>query len=233
MGNVNTGHSDPFAELIPGCTSAAAGCMWTVRSACGPTHPSGSGTWCPEWSWPTPGATDAHKLLNAPYDSGLAICRDQADLRRATAFDAASFTTDAERPAAHLGLQMSQRARGVEMWALLASRSRTGIAALVDQLCAHASRMSDLLAAAGAEVLVPTALNQVLVRFDDDATTDAVIAAVQADRTCWAGGTTWHGLPAMRISVRDQATTGDDIETAARAIIGCWSDIQHGRSDLV
>lgn len=232
-GNVNTGHSDPFAELIP-----------RVHERGGWVHVDGAfGLWATASerqrhlvsgveladSW----ATDAHKLLNAPYDSGLAICRDQADLRRAMAFDAAYFTTDAERPAAHLGLQMSQRARGVEMWALLASRGRTGIAALVDQLCGHASRMAGLLDAAGAQVLVPTALNQVLVRFDDDATTDAVIAAVQADRTCWAGGTTWHGLRAMRISVCDHATSDDDIETAARAILRCWSDIQYGRPDLV
>lgn len=230
-GNVNTGHSDPFAELIP-----------RVHDRGGWVHVDGAfGLWANASeehrhlvsgveladSW----ATDAHKWLNAPYDSGIAVCRDQADLRRAMAFDAAYFTTDADRPAAHLGLQMSQRARGVEIWALLASRGRTGIAELVDRLCAHASRMAGLLDAGGAQVLVPTALNQVLVRFTDDATTDTVIAAVQADRTCWAGGTTWHGLRAMRISVCDHATSDDDIERAAAAILDRWADIQHAHDD--
>ncbi|MCI2419287.1 aminotransferase class V-fold PLP-dependent enzyme [Saccharopolyspora sp. K220] len=221
-GNVNTGHSDPFREIIP-----------LVHDQDGWVHVDGAfGLWATASetqrhlvdgveladSW----ATDAHKWLNAPYDSGIAICRVPADLRRAMAFDAAYFATDAERAAAHLGLQMSQRARGAEIWAILASRGRRGIAELVDRLCAHAKRMAGLLDAAGARILVPTALNQVLVQFDDDQTTDAVIAAVQADRTCWAGGTRWHGHRAMRISICDAATTRTDIETAVHAILRCW-----------
>jgi glutamate/tyrosine decarboxylase-like PLP-dependent enzyme len=221
-GNVNTGHSDPFGQIIP-----------AVRSQGGWVHVDGAfGLWANASdaqrhlvdgveladSW----ATDAHKWLNAPYDSGIAICRDPADLRRAMAFNAAYFATDAERAAAHLGLQMSQRARGAEVWAILTSRGRRGVAELVDRLCAHAKQMAGLLDAAGARVLVPTALNQVLVLFDDDETTDAVIAAVQADRTCWAGGTSWHGNRAMRISICDTSTTSTDISTAAQAITRCW-----------
>ncbi|WP_216853461.1 pyridoxal phosphate-dependent decarboxylase family protein [Phytoactinopolyspora halotolerans] len=221
-GNVNTGHSDPFRQIIP-----------SVHDNGGWVHVDGAfGLWAAASdtqrhrvdgvdladSW----ATDGHKWLNAPYDSGIAICRDPADLRRAMAFDAAYFATDAERAAAHLGLQMSQRARGAEIWAILASHGRRGIAELVDRLCAHAKRMADLLDAAGARILIPTALNQVLVQFDNDQTTDAVIAAVQADRTCWAGGTRWHGHRAMRISICDSATTSTDIETAAHAILRCW-----------
>lgn len=221
-GNVNTGHSDPFRRIIS-----------CVRSQGGWVHVDGAfGLWANASdtqrhlvdgveladSW----ATDAHKWLNAPYDSGIAICRDPADLRRAMTFDGAYFTTDAERAAAHLGLQMSQRARGVEVWALLTSHGRRGIAELVNLLCGHAQHMAELLDAGGAQVLVPPALNQVLVRFDNDQTTDDVIAAVQSDRTCWAGGTTWHGQRAMRISMCDVATTSDDVNTAAQAILRCW-----------
>jgi glutamate/tyrosine decarboxylase-like PLP-dependent enzyme len=221
-GNVNTGHCDPFRKIIP-----------RVREVAGWVHVDGAfGLWAGASgaqrglvdgveladSW----ATDAHKWLNTPYDSGIAICRDPADLRRAMAFDAAYLTSDAERAGAHLGLQMSQRARGIEVWAILASRGRQGVAELVDLLCGHAERMAGLLTAGGADVLVPPALNQVLVRFGDDQTTDQVIAAVQADRTCWAGGTTWHGQRAMRISICDAATTSDDIDAAADAILRCW-----------
>jgi glutamate/tyrosine decarboxylase-like PLP-dependent enzyme len=221
-GNVDTGHSDPFRQIVP-----------AVHGHGGWVHVDGAfGLWANASerqrhlvdgveladSW----ATDAHKWLNAPYDSGIAICRDPADLRRAMAFHADYFATDAERATAHLGLQMSQRARGAEIWAILASRGRQGVAELVDRLCARAEHMAGLLDAAGAQVLVPAALNQVLVRFDDDQTTDAVIAAVQADRTCWAGGTTWHGDRAMRISICDAATTGDDITASAKAILRCW-----------
>lgn len=221
-GNVNTGHSDPFRQIIP-----------IVHRPGGWVHVDGAfGLWANASdvqrhlvdgvelgdSW----ATDGHKWLNAPYDSGIAICRDPPDLRRAMAFNAAYFATDAERAAAHLGLQMSQRARGAETWAILASRGRTGVAELVDRLCAHAQHMAGRLDAAGARVLVPAALNQVLVQFDDDHTTDAVIAAVQADRTCWTGDTSWHGNRAMRISICDTSTTSTDIETTAQAIVQCW-----------
>jgi glutamate/tyrosine decarboxylase-like PLP-dependent enzyme len=158
----------------------------------------------------------------SPYDSGLAICRDPADLRRALAFDAAYLATNSDRALAHLGLQMSQRARGVETWAILACHGRSGVAALVDRLCDHARAMAERLTAAGARLLVPPTLNQVLVQFDDDTTTDAVIAEVQRDGTIGVGGTTWQQQRAMRISVCDTATTRNDIERAAAAIVGAW-----------
>jgi glutamate/tyrosine decarboxylase-like PLP-dependent enzyme len=221
-GNVNTGHSDPFDELIPRLRDAGAWVhvdgafgLWAAASP-SQRHLVAGVELADSW------ATDAHKWLNAPYDAGLAIIRDAADLRRAMAFDAAYLQTQDDRPLAHLGLQMSQRARGIETWAIIAAHGRAGIAALIDQACVHARQMSELLAAAGVTVLVPTALNQVLVRFGDDATTDAVIQAVQADRTCWVGGTTWQGKRAMRISVCDHATTTRDIEVSADAIVRCW-----------
>jgi hypothetical protein len=72
-------------------------------------------------------------------------------------------------------------------------------------------------------ILNDVVLNQALVRFaDDDDRTRAVIAAVQEDGTCWAGGTTWHGMAAMRISVSSWATTDDDIDRSAEAIVRCF-----------
>jgi glutamate/tyrosine decarboxylase-like PLP-dependent enzyme len=220
-GNVNTGHSDPFADLIPRLRAAGAWVhvdgafgLWAAASPAQRAHVAGVEL---ADSW----ATDAHKWLNAPYDAGMAIVRDGADLKRAMATDAAYVQNSADRPLMHLGLQMSQRARGVETWAIFSAQGRAGIAALIDKTCAHAQHMAALLHAGGATVL-SVALNQTLVRFDDDATTDAVIGAVQRDRTCWAGGTTWQGKRAMRISVCDHATTHDDIEAAAAAILRCW-----------
>ena len=221
-GNVNTGHSDPFAALIPRARAAGA---WV--------HIDGAfGLWAATSdrrrdlvagveladSW----ATDAHKWLNAPYDSGIAICAREEDLRRSFAADAAYLLGDAGRVLMHLGVQMSQRARGVETWAILAARGRSGIADLVDRTCELAQQFAGRLEAEGAQVLAPVVLNQALVRFDDDPTTDAVIAAVQRDGTCWAGGTTWQGRRAMRLSVSDVATTPEDIAASAHAILRCW-----------
>jgi hypothetical protein len=62
-------------------------------------------------------------------------------------------------------------------------------------------------------------INQVLVSFGDAETTRRVIAAVQVDGTCWAGGTVWQGHTAMRISVSSWATTEADVERSLEAIL--------------
>lgn len=225
-GNVNTGHSDPFSEIIAGAQSNGA---WVhvdgafgLWAAVSPTRRASVAGVERADSW----ATDAHKWLNAPYDSGIAICARRDDLYRAMKIDAPYLATDASRPLMHLSMQMSQGARGVATWALLSARGRGGIAELVDRTSDLAARFAQRLASAGAQVLAPPIINQALVRFDDDETTDAVIAAVQADGTCWLGGTTWHGQRAMRISVCDQATTEDDVDESAAAVIRCWDQIR-------
>jgi glutamate/tyrosine decarboxylase-like PLP-dependent enzyme len=121
----------------------------------------------------------------------------------------------------HLSLQMSQRARGIEAWAVIAARGRRGVAAMVEDCCAHAERLAALLQRGGAEIAAPVVLNQVLARFGEDARTTRVIAAVQREGTTWAGGTVWKGRPAMRLSVSDQATTGADIAACAEAVLEC------------
>ena len=97
---------------------------------------------------------------------------------------------------------------------------------LVDRLCARARQIADLLRnVPKVRVLNDVVLNQVLVRFgDDDEFTRRVIARVQKDGTCWMGGTTWHGMAAMRISVSNWATNEEDIARSAEAIIRCVRD---------
>jgi len=118
----------------------------------------------------------------------------------------------------HFSPQSSQRARGAEVWAVLATLGRDGVAELVDRTCRLARRFADGIRAAGYDVLNDVVLNQVVVDFGDPARTDAVLTAVQQGGTCWCGPTTWRGRPAMRISVSSWNTTEDDVDQSIAAI---------------
>jgi glutamate/tyrosine decarboxylase-like PLP-dependent enzyme len=115
--------------------------------------------------------------------------------------------------------EFSRRARGIEIWAALRSLGRAGLANMIERTCQHAARFAEGLSAAGHEVLNDVELNQVLVSFGDAETTQRVMAAVQAEGTCWCGGTVWQGYTAMRISVSSWATTEDDVERSLEAIL--------------
>ncbi len=118
----------------------------------------------------------------------------------------------------HFTPELSRRARGVEVWAVLRSLGRSGVAELVERCCRYAGRFAEGLAQAGFEVLNDVVLNQVLVSFGDDAATRRVIDRVQSEGTCWCSGTEWHGRAAMRISVSSWATTAQDVEASLDAI---------------
>ena len=169
---------------------------------------------------------DCHKWLNVPYDCGFVAVVD-----RAAHYDSTRMTGAYLVPAPDRELdpfdwvpEASRRGRATTVYAALRSLGRDGVAELVDRCCALAGRIADRLGAEpGIAILNDVVLNQVLVRFDDsDERTRAVIAAVQEDGTCWAGGTTWHGMAAMRISVSSWATTEADIDRSADAIIRCF-----------
>jgi glutamate/tyrosine decarboxylase-like PLP-dependent enzyme len=218
-GNVNTGAFDPAAAIVPAAHAADA---WV--------HVDGAfGLWAaaaPERggllagyeqvdSW----ATDAHKWLNVPYDSGLAFVREPGALRAAMAQSAAYYIAGEQREPMQYTPETSRRARGVEVWAALRSLGRAGLADLVERTCRYATRFADALRAAGYEVLNDVVLNQVLVAFGSDEITRRVIERVQRDGTCWCGGTVWHGRAAMRISVSSWATSEPDVDRSLAAIL--------------
>ncbi|MGZ4794236.1 MAG: pyridoxal phosphate-dependent decarboxylase family protein, partial [Ilumatobacteraceae bacterium] len=176
-------------------------------------------------------STDAHKWLNVPYDCGITICR-HPESHRAAMTVTASYLVQAEpgtdRDPVDWNPEFSRRARGVPVYAALASLGRSGIAAIVERCCGHARRFAELLAdEPDIEVLNDVVFNQVLLRFlapsgrdeDHDARTRAVIAAVQNDGTCWLGGSTWRNQAVMRISVSNYATSDDDVTASVAAII--------------
>ncbi|MFC3807855.1 aspartate aminotransferase family protein [Terrabacter sp. MAHUQ-38] len=166
--------------------------------------------------------TDAHKWLNVPYDCGLVFCADAA-LHAATMSYSASYLTgsgaDSDFVLGDLTPESSRRARGFAVWAALRELGADGVADLVDRSCHLARRMADQLRAGGATIHNDVVLNQVLVSIGDTSRTDAVIARVQRDGTCWVGGTTWRGQRLIRVSVSNATTTEADIDVSAGAIL--------------
>jgi glutamate/tyrosine decarboxylase-like PLP-dependent enzyme len=218
-GNVNTGGFDPIEEI---CTLARARGAWV--------HVDGAfGLWAaasPGYAHLTRGvgladswATDAHKWLNVPYDSGLVLARDVQALRAAMSIDGAYLTQSENRVPYHYTPDFSRRARGVEVWAALRHLGRAGLAELIERTCRFAQRFAAVLVREGYQVLNEVVLNQVLVSFGSPERTQQVIAHVQSDGTCWCGGTVWQGHTAMRISVSSWATTANDVERSLAAIL--------------
>src|SRR2546426_4366622 len=218
-GDVNTGAFDPAAEIIPRARAAAA---WVhvdgafgLWAAAAPARAHLMDGFADADSW----ATDAHKWLNVPYDSGIVFVRDPRQLRDAMAVNAPYLVIGEAREPEHYTPDFSRRARGVEVWAALRSLGRQGLADLIERTCRHAARFAEELRAARYDILNDVALNQVLVSFGDAETTRRVIAAIQAEGTCWAGATMWRGHTAMRISVSSWATTDEDVERTLEAMI--------------
>lgn len=226
-GNLNTGAFDPAAAV---CAAAHAAGAWVhVDGAFGlwarASHelaPLAAGIEQAD-SW----ATDAHKWLNVPYDSGLAFVRHPGVLPAAMAVTAEYLPTESSaRNPADFTPELSRRARGVEVWAALRALGRRGVAELIERNCRQARRFAQRLAEGGYEVLNEVVLNQVLVSFGDPATTTRVIQEVQREGSCWCGGTLWQGRTAMRISVCSWATTAADVERSAEAMLAAAARVR-------
>jgi glutamate/tyrosine decarboxylase-like PLP-dependent enzyme len=167
-------------------------------------------------------ATDSHKWLNVPYDSGIAFVRDGQALQSAMAITAEYLPGQGERRnPADFTPELSRRARGIEVYAALLSLGREGLAAMIERNCAQARRFAQELQKAGFEVLNDVVLNQVVVRFGDPDRTRRIIEAIQREGTCWAGVTVWQGHTGMRISVSSWATSDDDVERSLEAMVRC------------
>ena len=227
VGNVNTGAVDPVGEI---CDVAHGHGAWV--------HVDGAfGLWAAASprlrrlvagveradSW----ATDAHKWLNVPYDSGLVFCAHPEAHRAAMGVRASYLVhgSDGQRDALDYNPEHSRRARGFAVYAAIRALGRSGIAEMVERCCAMAQRFAEQLAAAdGVEVLNEVVLNQVLVRLhapdgDNDGHTYRVLERVQHDGTCWMSGTVWKGQAAVRISVSNWSTGPDDVDRSVAAML--------------
>jgi glutamate/tyrosine decarboxylase-like PLP-dependent enzyme len=232
-GNVNTGTFDPAAQI---CAPAREAGAWV--------HVDGAfGLWAaasPNYAHLVEGvanadswATDAHKWLNVPYDSGLAFVRDATALKSAMSVTAAYLPQGRRREPSQYTPELSRRARGVEIWAALKSLGRAGLAELIERNCRLARRFAEALRAGGCEILNEVVLNQVLVSFGDNTRTRSVIDRVQRDGTCWCGPTDWQGRTAMRISVSSWATRDEDVERSAAAILRAAAEEEHSGESVL
>ncbi len=219
-GNVNTGGCD---DLRAGCDLAHDRGAWV--------HVDGAfGLWAgasPRTRHLTDGVeladswcTDAHKWLNVPYDSGLAFCAHPHAHAAAMSYSAA-YLSGSEAISfgpGDLVLESSRRARGFAVWAALRELGRSGVVEMVERCCALARRFSEGLAAGGATIVNDVVINQVLIDFPSR-DVDAIASAVQAEGTCWLGGTTWRGRRLLRVSVSNYATTEEDVDASVTAIL--------------
>lgn len=218
-GNVNTGAFDPIESI---CRIAHEKGAWV--------HVDGAfGLWAnttKEKKYLTKGieladswATDAHKWLNVPYDSGIVFVRQAQHLVASMSTSASYLLEGSKREPFHYVPELSRRARGIEIWAALRSLGRRGLVDLINRNCKYAILFSNILHKEGYSILNDVVLNQILVSFGDPNFTNKVINRIQADGTCWCGGTIWQNYTAMRISISSWKTTEKDIEKSANAII--------------
>lgn len=228
-GEVNTGAFDPFEDIAD----------WLAGRS-GWLHVDGA---FGLWALADPGradlvrgleradswATDGHKWLNVTYDCGIALVRRLEDLRRTFAAVAGYLPASDAFEAMHHAPQSSQRARQVEVWAVLRALGRRGVAELVQRACGAATIIADRLRLGGLTVVNEVVLNQVLVRMVDGPTTEALIAEIQADGRVWCGPTSWEGGTAMRISVSSWKTDRDDAVFAADTILECADRVRARR----
>lgn len=234
-GHVNTGAFDPFDPLIQIAhrheawvhVDGAFG-LWARAAGDDGIRGQADGVEAAD-SW----AVDAHKWLNVPYDSGLAIAA-HPPAHRASMAQRASYLLRAEgerRDGMDWTPEASRRARAVPIYAVLKALGRQGVSDLVERSCARARQMADLLAQhAGVTILNDVVLNQVLVRVSSRSgknVTNDVIARVQQEGTCWVGGTSWNREPAMRIAISNWSTTERDISDSAASILRAAETLEH------
>ncbi|GAC1380989.1 MAG: aminotransferase class V-fold PLP-dependent enzyme [Marmoricola sp.] len=218
-GNIHSGASDPFAELIPiahefGAWVHVDGAFGLWQAVSPRYRPLCDGVADAD-SW----ATDAHKTLNVPYDGGIVVVRDAGDLRFAMSMHAAYLIEDEVGDPHEFVPELSRRARGVPIWAALHSLGRSGVVDLVERLCLRAAQLAEGVAEIpGATVVNEVCFTQVCVTFGSDERTDAIVARMLADGVAWMSGSKWRGQSVLRISVSNWQTDEDDVRRSLEAI---------------
>lgn len=215
-GHVSTGAFDPIDEICEAAGKVQAWVhvdgafgLWAAASA-QTAHLVKGIEKADSWS------VDAHKTLNAPYDSGIFLCKHREALASSVQAKGAYVQYSGERDAMLLIPEMSRRARSVELWATLKYLGQAGMAALVDHLCYMARYFAEGLAKNGFIILNEIVFNQILLKCETAEQTTATLQRIQAGGKCWCGGTVWQGEPAIRVSVCSWQTNKEDIDNCIK-----------------
>jgi glutamate/tyrosine decarboxylase-like PLP-dependent enzyme len=120
-------------------------------------------------------ATDAHKWLNSP-DCGIVLARDGEAIRRSMPIGADYLPSDTKNPTDYT-LEMSRRSRGVDVWAVLRSLGRSGLAEMVERHCQLATRFADAFRAA----MRVSVINWSTTEADVDRSVDAILRIARAE----------------------------------------------------
>jgi glutamate/tyrosine decarboxylase-like PLP-dependent enzyme len=240
-GNVNTGAFDDFDSIIRWAKSSQ-GPVWVhIDGAFGlfagasdeHRHLLKGAEKADSW------AVDLHKMLQVPYDSAAVFVKDATTMRdtfTAVAPYAAAAASGGGPGDAGVSqqvelvpeLQNSRRGRALVAYATLKHLGKKGVSALVKNLCRRARLFASQLSSESrtepeipVEVLNEVFFNQVLVSFGRAEDTLSICEAVRKSGKCWVAATVWKDRTAMRLSVTNWATTDQDIEISAKAIIKC------------
>jgi glutamate/tyrosine decarboxylase-like PLP-dependent enzyme len=218
-GNLHSGACDPFEQCVAvahehGAWVHVDGAFGLWAAASPPYAHLTTGVGLAD-SW----ATDAHKTLNVPYDSGIVVVRDPAALNAAMAAQGDYLIPDAAGDPIDRVPEMSRRARGVPVWAALRSMGRDGVAEMVARMCRHAQSFAAAVETIpGAEVLNDVVFTQVCVTFGDDDRTQEVVERMLADGTAWMSGSRWRDRAVLRIAVSNASTTDEDVARSVEAL---------------
>lgn len=234
-GQINTGACDPFTEI---CSIAHEYGAWV--------HVDGAfGLWAqaaPRFRHLTRGveladswATDGHKWLQLPYDSGFVIVKDRAAHARAMSIEASYLPSAAqgERNPSSFVPELSRRARGFAAWSMIRALGRSGIAEMVERHCDFAAALAEECATLpGARVVAPVVLNQLMLRFgDSDEATLAVAEEIQKHGRIFVGPALWRGEWVIRVSVSNYATGMDQLAAVRDEIVRAWQKVRGSPMD--
>lgn len=217
-GHVNTG---AFDEFLPLCAKAKKVGAWV--------HIDGAfGLWAAaskEYRYLIEGmemadswTTDAHKTLNVPYDSGITFCKDRASLVRTMQASGSYLQFSEHRDGMLYGVEMSRRARGIELWAALKYLGKEGVAELIDTLCENAKYLAGRLQVLGLHIENDVVYNQVITTLDSDVETDRLLLAIQNSGELWCGGAVHQGKKVIRFSVCSWKITKEEIDRSVACI---------------